>query len=539
MFLLLRRKIVVIPVCLALTALMPLVARALEPAHKKPMFESEYSPPQPPQEEGSRDEVPATPAVKEHVPPAPEQPIEPPQAMVAPQPEPQQTSPAPEKKQDEEILGLGDVLRRAYLGNPTLLAARQELKATHELLPQATAGWKPTASANAGVTMTEVEGSFFGGDDADGSTAKDVGLELDQPLYRGGRTLAQTSAARHTIAARQTALSALEQDILREAAAAYMDVMRDQALLDLSENNRTVIARQLEATRDRFSVGELTRTDISQAEARLARAEADSITARGNLRRSQAIFEQVTGMPPGRLAEPSVMISGIPETLDEAEALAEASNLHVLAAMHTHSAAEEDVDGVFGELLPQVGLFSRWNRSYDPSPGLVDKETNQSIGISASIPLYEAGAVRSRVRQAKLTANQRYIQILEARREARKQAVSDWESLQAARAEITSRTAQVEASGVAQEGVKIETEVGQRTILEALDADQELLDAQAALISAKRNEIVAGFSLAATLGLLTPQTLGFQEDVIDVSENLEKVSGMILDMDVDRVGAPD
>ncbi len=436
----------------------------------------------------------------------------------------------------EQSLGLGTVLRQAYLSNPTLLAARQELKATHELLPQAMSGWKPTVSADASVTNTDVEGSNFGG--GDGSTSKDVGLSLDQPLFRGGRTVSEMAAARHTIAAQAASLSGVEQNILRATATAYMDVVRDQALFDLSWNNREVIARQLEATQDRFEVGELTRTDVSQAKARLARADADAITERGNLRRSQAVFEQVTGMPSGKLEEPSVMLE-IPETLDEAAALAEQTNPQVMAAMYAHRASEEDVEDVFGELLPTVGLFGQWNRSYDPSPGLIDEQTTRSVGVSASIPLYQAGSVRSRVRQAKQTANQRYIQILETRRQARQQAISDWESLQAAQAEIRSRTAQAEASGIAQEGVEAETEVGQRTILDALDANQEFLDAQAALVNARRNEIVASFSLAATLGQLTPERLGFPGDAIGYDGNLEDVTRRIFDMGVDRVGSAD
>ncbi|GJL84697.1 MAG: hypothetical protein DHS20C02_04720 [Micavibrio sp.] len=572
-----ERWIIAILICGAFVLALPLTARALDSLYEKPLFEEETLFEKGGFEEegaldqGSRDEMEEDVVVEEvqediqepiaveqeeeskteiHeviIYPDPKQ-INPAAPAPTPAPVDVDESMAPEENSfedspkesseepSEESRGLGDVLRRAYLTNPTLLAARQELKATHELLPQAMAGWKPTVSADAGITNTDVDGSNFG--TATGSTSKDVGLSLDQPLFRGGRTVSEMAAARSTIAAQAASLSGVEQSVLREAATAYMDVVRDQALFDLSWNNREVIARQLEATQDRFEVGELTRTDVSQAEARLARADADAITARGSLRTVQAVFEQVIGIPAGKLGEPSVMLD-IPKTLDEAAALAEQANPQVMAATHAHKASEDDVNDVFGELLPTVGLSGSWNRSYDPSPGLIDEQTSRSVGVTASIPLYQAGSVRSRVRQAKQTANQRYIQILETRREARQQAISDWETLQAAQAEIRSRTAQVEASKIAQEGVEAETEVGQRTILDALDANQEFLDAQAALVSARRNEIVASFSLAATLGLLTPERLGFPGDTIGHSAHLDDVKHKIFNMDVDRVGRAD
>lgn len=433
--------------------------------------------------------------------------------------------------QDQEM-DMQFALRHAYRNNPVLIAARSELKATHELLPQAYAGWKPTISSEASLTNTEIDGSNFGG--GDGSTARDLVLSLDQPLWRGGRTFAQTAAARHTIRAQGAALRSTEQSVLLDAAAAYMDVVRDQALLDLSLGNQDVIAKQLEATQDRFDVGEITITDVSQAKARLARAESDVITARGDLHSSYAVFEELIGLTPKRLAGPDMALT-LPESLDEAVLVAEQSNPRILAAFHSHKASEEDVDDVFGELLPEIGAFGSWNKTYDPSPGLIDEQTTKSIGLSASIPLYQAGAVRSRVRQAKHTANQRYIEILDVKRQVRQEVISAWSDWRAAQSEINSRSAQVEASQVAQEGVRAEATVGSRTVLDTLDADQELLDAQVALVTARRNEVVARFTLLSTLGLLSPQTLGFGEEAQDYARNLNNVSRKIFDMHVDRV----
>ena len=325
-----------------------------------------------------------------------------------------------------------------------------------------------------------------------------------------------------------------ELEVLEDAGSIYLDVLRDTALLKLSQNTRDVIARQLEATQDRFDVGELTKTDVSQAQARVARADSDIITATGNLNASKARFEEIIGAPAQGLGKPDIELR-VPDNLPEAETDADQNSPMILAAEFVHRASEQDIDGVFGELLPEVGFSSSWNKAYDPSPGLYDRQTTSVIGLTATMPLYEAGSVRSRVRQAKHTANQRYIEIMETRREVRQNIVSNWADLQAAQAEIRSRKAQVEASAIAQEGVTQETDLGARTILDVLDANQELFDAQVALVTAERNEMVARFALLSTLGSLTPQTLGFPEDAYNYRENYVDSQWKIFDMNVDRV----
>lgn len=430
---------------------------------------------------------------------------------------------------DKPVTRLEEVLKWTYENNPTLRAARAELKAVQEEMPQALSGWKPSADASGNVTAAEIDGSAFGGD---GTTSRELELGFTQPLYRGGRTVAAVRSAEDIIMAQRSLLKAAEQQVLFNAAAAYMDVLRDQALLELSANNETVIARELKATQDRFEVGEITRTDVSQSEARLARAKADRIRASGNLQASIAAYEEVVGALPGALENPEIRFP-VPDTLEEAVAFAENSNPTVLAAHYFHQSAEDNVSEVFGELLPQLALFGGWLREYDPQPGIIDESTTRTIGLSATIPLYEAGAVRSRVRQAKHTANQRYLEILESRRDIRQQVISSWEDLLAARAEIKSRGAQVEASRLAQEGVRAEAEIGSRTVLDVLDAEQEYLDAQVALVTAQRNEVVAAFLLAATLGILTPEVLGLTDFSAAFEEHLDTIKWKILGTDVD------
>ena len=415
---------------------------------------------------------------------------------------------------------LYDVLRQAYETNPTLQAANAELRAVEESLPQAAAGYKPTITANADVlyTDTQNEGNSSSSQDGD-NLSKEGSVSLKQPLYRGGRTASALRGARNSILAQSAAVDSVRQKLMLDVATAYMDVLRDRAWLNLSENNKALISRQLEATKDRFEVGELTRTDVSQAQAREAGAVSDIISAKAKMRSSVAVYEQIVGSVPDQtLLYPDIRFS-LPETLEEALSEAAQKNPSVLSAEYKNAAAEDDVDTVFGELLPEVSLTGGLSKSYDPQPGTLDETRESTVGVSASIPLYQAGSVRSRVRQAKQTANQRFIQIMEARRRVRAETISSWENLAAAKAEIISRRAQVEASAMAQEGVRYESDFGERTILDALDADQEYLDAQVGLVSARRNEIVARFSLAAVLGRLTPEILEFSSKKENEEEN--------------------
>lgn len=418
---------------------------------------------------------------------------------------------------------LQEILRWAYDSNPTIQAARARLLATQERLPQAQAGWKPDADMNA--TAAYLDSNSNGGTDYD-VVEKTVGLEATQPVYRGGRTISEIGSAKNAIMAQRAFMIAIEQDVLLQVATAYMDVLRDQSLYDLALNNKEVIARQLGATRTRFDVGDVTRTDVSQSQARLALAEATRVRALGDLRGSLAVLQQVSGMPLAALAFPDILLP-LPSSLDETVDVAENYNPTVLATEFLHNAAQKDIDLVFGELLPTVGLFGSVDYTVDPAPGTVDDRRVSAIGIQASFPLYEAGSIRSRVRAAKSTAVQRQIEITEARRLARQQAVSNWENLEAAQSEIISRRAQVEASRLASEGVRQEAELGTRTILDALDAEQELLDAESAMVTAQRDEVVARFSLAATLGMLNPDVLGFPELYRDYDVHLREITGKI------------
>lgn len=405
-------------------------------------------------------------------------------------------------------MSLREALRRTYESNPDLRAARAGLEATRERLPQAEAGWKPSVSAEAGVSRSRITTDPDVG--PDGSTAKQAAISVDQPVFRGGRTVADIRSANNTIRAAQFAVKGREQDVLLAAAAAWLDVRRDGAVFSLRENGRDLVSRQLKASRNRFEVGEVTKTDVSQSEARLARAESEVIAARASLRSSRARFQQIVGVAADSLAGEGDVALPLPATLDEALGMAEKNNPDIQIARYTYRSADDDADSVFGELLPEVRAYGSFGQEWDPAPGLYDSERSAVIGLKASVPLYEAGAVRSRLRQARHLADQRYMEVVGARRSATETIISSWENLQAARAEIAARRSQVEASRLARDGVRQESDVGQRTILDALDADQEFLDAQVALVSAERNEVLARFSLAAALGLLNPRMVGIE-----------------------------
>ena len=406
-----------------------------------------------------------------------------------------------------------EVLEQTYNNNPTLLARRAEFMAVKEQLPQAQSGFKPSINGSAGVTYTnlETDGQNFGASDG-GNTSKNLGVTLDQPLFKGGSTLANIKAANAVIAAQKALTYSSEQNVMLEAVTAYVDVMLSQASLELTQNNMSLIELELRQSQARFDVGELTRTDVAQAKARLALAESNLTQAKGDLNSNIALYQEITGNAPhiDDMALP-IGVLELPESKEEAMRLAELQNLLVILAENNEIAAQYDIDSVFGELLPQLSATGSLGRDYTPS-SFVDEQDSLVLGVKATLPLYQSGATRSRLRQAKQVANQRFLEVHEVKNEVRREAATNYSLWQTAKAEIKSRKAQVDAATIAREGVQFEAEFGERTTLDTLDANQELLNAQLDLIKSQRNEVVTRFSLAKTLGMLTPQNLDLYED---------------------------
>jgi outer membrane protein/adhesin transport system outer membrane protein len=427
---------------------------------------------------------------------------------------------------------LEEALANAYVSNPTIESQRAQLRATDELVPQALSGYRPTVEAGADAGYSRAR-TRTGSRDVNSNLAqRGVDLSVVQPLYSGGRTQAGTKRAEALVEAQRADLLSTEQSVLLDGATAYLDVVRDQAVVDLNVNNEQVLRRQLDASRDRFNVGEITRTDVSQAESRLARALSDRIQAEGQLSSSRAIYARVIGAPPGRLSAPRLVFD-LPSSREETVALAESNNPTVIAAEYSESAARNAVDAVRGEMLPSANLRGTLSRTYEPS-SQADRQDGASVTASVTIPLYQAGSVESRVREARQTAGQRRIQIEESRRQVVENAIRAWEGLTTARATIESRQSQVRASEIALEGVRQEALVGSRTTLDTLDSEQELLDARVQLVQAQRNEMVAAFSVLSATGQLSARQLGLKVPFYDHTKHYKQVRGKWWGTDIDE-----
>lgn len=436
------------------------------------------------------------------------------------------------QEQKNEPQTLTNVLRHTYLKNPTLNIARRELRRVHEQLPQALAGWRPTLQVELSTNISDIEGSAYGSS-ADGSHEKTANIQLSQPLFRGGKTISQVKAAKNIIRAQNAMLSLTEQQVLRDAVSAYMDVVRNNALLSLSIKNKEVIEQQLQATKDRFDVGSVTKTDIKQAEARLAGAEADIIRISGDLDTSSAVYKQVVGITPNNLSK-EVILPPLPLTLADALSIGKKHSPNTMIARFLHSAQDDNINSIVGDLLPQINLLARHSQTHDPYPGIpsVDQTDESIIGVYATIPLYQGGTTRSKVREAKEEKMARYIQINETELQVEQNIISSWKSFETAKTEINARKTQVDASRIARDGVYMEAEQGSRTVLDMLDADQELLNAEVNLIIAESNEIVTAYTLASVLGYLTPSNLNFSDSAIDLNNHLTLISGKIFSMDI-------
>jgi len=415
---------------------------------------------------------------------------------------------------------LEEALIQTYQSNPTLSAARAELRATNERVPQALSNWRPSLEAQ-GTSGKAYRDNIRPSDDSEGRSPATADLTLTQPLYRGGRTVAGTERAENEVLAQRARLASTEQDVLLSAVTAYADVWRDQSVLQLNINNEQVLTRQLEATQDRFDVGELTRTDVAQSESRLSSATADRIGAQGNLSASRATFENVVGIVPGELVQPPLP-DGLPAELQIIVDTAESANPFVLAANYDELAAQRSVREIEGELLPTVELQGSIGYQHENSARTSESSSAEVLAV-VTVPLYQQGSVSSRVRAAKQTASQRRLLVREAIRQARDDATSAWERLLAARAQIAAFRESVRANEIALEGVRQENAVGARTVLDVLDAEQELLDSQVSLVISQRDEVVASFSVLSAIGRMTAADLRLSTAVYDAESDYRAV----------------
>jgi outer membrane protein len=428
---------------------------------------------------------------------------------------------------------LKEALNAAYKFNPRLDAARAIQRATDEEVPRALSGYRPsiTGSADTGYEVQKTKPSAGGAlSSADTSNPRGYQVGAVQPIFRGFRTKNAVSAAEATVRAGWEALRSTESSVLLEAVTAYLDVVRDQAILTLRENNVTVLTRDLKATKDRFSVGEVTRTDVAQAEARRAGAVGALDLARANLKTSRATYERVIGHPPSGLVEPRPSPQ-VPKTLAAATEIAARESPGVVAALYREQAARFNIEIIRGELLPTVTLEADYSRRFDPSDNIGEVETSSVTG-RVTVPFYTGGEVQARVRQAKHTHVQRLQEIEQARTEVQAQVVTAWSQLQAAGAAVESDLASVAANRIALAGVREEERVGQRTLLDVLNAEQELLNSEVTLATDRRNLVVASYTVLSTIGRLNAQELGVAELVYDPEQHYQEVRSKWFDISI-------
>jgi outer membrane protein len=428
---------------------------------------------------------------------------------------------------------LTQALAEAYNTNPQLLAQRALLRATDEQVPQALSGWRPTVnfSGNIGGTRSQfaTPPTVTLGIPVPSVTqyntfqSNSLSLDVTQPIYSGGRTVAQTRQAVETVQSTRAQTLAIETSVFQSVAQAYLDVVRDQALVEVNRNNVRVLREQLTATQDRFRVGEVTRTDVAQAEASLAQAIGNLTSAEGALAQSRAEYVAAVGQSPGILLLPRERPT-LPATREEAQSLAANNNFSVISANFAELAARDNIDVVRGQLLPQISLVGNLSRVASPAVTLANSvENSGSVTLQMTMPLYEAGAIYSQTRQAEQTVGQRRSQVDQARRTAVQTATDAWEALKSGRASVVSFGAAVRAAQIALQGTQQEALVGTATTLDVLIQVQTLLTVQSQLVVAEHDTALAEYNVAAATGRLIAPELHLPVKLYDMDAHYRGV----------------
>jgi outer membrane protein len=446
---------------------------------------------------------------------------------------------------------LKQALTAAYLYNPTLKSARAQLRSTDNQVPLAKSGYRPTIGATFQDgyenTITKVPNNFgtqaiplcnnpgcalsptpaftalplsglTGNSIPEGSYhPRSAQVALQQNVFDGFRTYNNIKGAEAGVEAGREDLRSAEINILLNATTAYMNVVRDQAIVNLRQNNVRVLSEQLRATQDRFKVGEVTRTDVAQAQSGLAQSQADLSIAQGTLYGDQALFAQYIGHPAGSLKDPGPPTRLLPKSLQGAIDVAEAENPGILGAIFRERAQEHQVKVVKGQLLPSVSLNASYTKSAQVGgPNILQEEDTRVFG-TLNVPLYEAGSVSAQIRSAIELLSQRRQQIDEQRELARANVSSQWGLVIAARGNVAAGKAAVEATSIALQGVREEERVGQRTILDVLNSEQQYLNAQVNLVSFQRDLVVASYGVLAYMGRLTAYDISLEAELYDPS----------------------
>jgi outer membrane protein len=428
---------------------------------------------------------------------------------------------------------LRGALSQAYQNNPQLNAQRAAVRATDEGVPQALSGYRPRISLSASIGEQYLDTLNKGTTPAGfpvyantrgANAVQSYGGTISQTILNGHGTASRTRQAEQLVSAARENLRLAEQTILLSAATAYMNLIRDAAILDLQRRNVEVLQEQLRQTRDRFNVGEVTRTDVAQAESRLAAARATMLSAESNYTASRATYRQVIGTEPGRLAPASPVDRLSPQSLPQAIAQARARHPSVTTAMFNVDAAVFQVKIAESALYPTMSIVGNVQKNYGSTSSLSALENfSASVAGQLSVPVYQGGSEYATIRQAKETLSQRRIDLDTARDQAQQTLVQSWGQLEAAKAQIQATQSQVTSAEIALNGVREEARVGQRTTLDVLNAQQELVNARVSLVTAQRDRVVASYALLAAVGGLSPQVLRLDVPVYDPTVHYHQV----------------
>lgn len=415
---------------------------------------------------------------------------------------------------------IGGALGKAYLNNSDLNSARAGVRITDENVPIAKSGMRPIISGSAGAdySWSDNTGTRL--------TTGSFGVQISQRLFDGFQTRNNTLAAEAQVRAAFESLRNAEQNTLFNAASAYMDVIRDRQVAVLRERNLEFLEEQVRAARSRFEVGEGTRTDVAQAEASRAQAVAQLASARAQAMASAGTYHQIVGEDPGKLSTPGTA-KGLPKGIKSAILIADAEHPAIISTKHLVDAAGFQVKSAEGSLLPQVSATAGISRDYrtsSPAPsglfgGSDGTNDTASAGISLSVPIYQGGRVAATVRQSKESLGQARIEVDSTRDQVRNAVVSAWSQYQAAVETVSAGKEAVAAAELALAGVIEERKVGQRTTLDVLDAQADVINAQVALVSAERDVVVASYAILSAIGHLTARRLGLAVPEYDPAEH--------------------
>jgi len=427
---------------------------------------------------------------------------------------------------------IGGALAKAYLNNPDINQQRAAVRAQDENIPKANAGYLPNVSAQANAGLTDLYATGLGTSTPDpyrqDTRPRGYGLTVTETLWNGNRTENSIRQAESNVFGTREQLRNTEQNVLLSAVTYYMDVLRDTAILGLDRNNVEVLQEQLRQTQDRFNVGEVTRTDVAQAEASLAGARATALQAQSQLEASLANYRQAIGDDPKSLSPVAPLARQLPKALPEAIAISQLEHPAIIAMLHGVDAAALQVKIAEGALYPTAGLTGQVQKNFDVSGYPVGSQTlTTSLMGQITVPIWDGGATYAGARQAKEQLGQTELQTDLQRDKVRAAVVAAWGANENSSGVLRAARAEVQAAEVALAGVREEAKVGQRTTLDVLNAQQALLNARVQLVTAQHDSVVNSYSLLSAIGRLSIQTLGLAVPEYDPRVHFDQVKNKL------------